>query len=595
MSDKRHCFAGSFEPVHELVRAQARRSPESCALYDAQGGVLSYSELDRRAAGFASCLEELGVRTWDTVAVCLPRSAELVVALTGILYRGAAYAFVDPGSPADRVEQLLRESGAAVLVANGRAGQALGGVTVTAVADSRPAGATHRPGPGDLAYLSFTSGSTGRPKGVLVTHGGFANYVRWAASAYCAEPVVSLWHTSLAFDLAVTSLWVPLASGGTVSILPEAETLSPGRLAGHDRPVLLKLAPVHISVLEAAGDAPVDTRVIAVVGGEQLWHQQVDRLLKVAPQAVVWNEYGPTEAVVGCCAHQVPADHPVEGAVPIGHAVENTKLLVLGADMDPAPTGQVGELYVGGVGVALGYRGQPQVTREVFIPDPALPPGEGRLYRTGDLVRRLDDGQLEYVGRRDDQVKINGYRVEPGEIEAALRSHPAVRDATVVLRERQGDARVLVGYVVGRTPGIRSALPDLLAFLRARLPAYMVPGLLHPIDELPLGPNGKVNKSALPWPVSAAGASDTSSDNSPDSDTERDLAAIWGEVLDETGRVGRRDDFFTLGGDSILAIEATALIQERLGVRIEPRLFFEVDDMAELAAAIDKLLLEAAS
>jgi acyl carrier protein len=317
----------------------------------------------------------------------------------------------------------------------------------------------------------------------------------------------------------------------------------------------------------------------------------VDRLLAVAPGAVVWNEYGPTETVVGCCAHRVEDDHPREGPVPIGEPIDNVRLHVVDTDGNHIRDSEPGELYVGGAGVSPGYHRRPELTAAAFVEDPRECEGRGRLYRTGDLVQRTSGGPLVFLGRIDDQVKVNGFRVEPGEVEACLRSHPDVLDVAVVSRTRSGtDSDVLVAYVVGREADLSSSLEHVMEHVRTRLPSHMVPFLLHPVPALSLTTGGKVDKSALPWPVSGPLVETNALPEPPKSETEKRLAEIWQEVLGDGEPVGRGGDFFALGGDSILAIEATALIRKRFDIAMQPRTFFQAESLAALASALDELL-----
>jgi amino acid adenylation domain-containing protein len=538
------------------------------------------------------------------VAVRLPRSRDLVVALLAILQTGAAYTILDASHPKDRAALLIKDSGAHVLItANDLALEpgSVPGVTVVDLHDRKTAPrsptkdsaeAASTVDAADVAYVAYTSGSTGRPKGVQVTHSGFANYVSWAAAAYCPEPVLSPLHTSLAFDLAVTSLWVPLVSGGTVLLMPESETLSLARLPSTQRTILLKLTPTHIGLLASTAEPVEESRFTVVIGGEALRYEQVARLREIVPQSEMWNEYGPTEATVGCCVHRVKSPGTDAGPVAIGLPIANTVFRVLDLDGEPVRGDEPGELYIGGAGVALGYRGQPKLTDVAFVRDPASPQGTDRFYRTGDRVRRTKNEEWEFLGRLDDQIKIHGFRVEPAEIELCLRSHPEVGDAIAIMQSGlHAHKPVLVGYVVVQNPENTSLLTRLTQHLRERLPHYMVPALLYPMTDLPLTSNGKIDKKALPWPIDhQAGRHENRNVELPESGTEREVSEIWQEVLDDEEPIERWDDFFTRGGDSVLAIEATALIRQRLGVAIPPGVFFQAENLADLAAQIDQMV-----
>ncbi|GGS82868.1 amino acid adenylation domain-containing protein [Nonomuraea spiralis] len=499
--------------VHELVRATAERQPMAVAVRS-DGHELTYQDLDGRADRLAHALRSRGIGPESRVAICLPRGPDLLVALLAVLKAGAAYVPLDPGHPPGRLAFMIADSGAdLVLTSTGPAERLPASPSRTVVLDrvrewidgfpaTNPAVATH---PDNLAYILYTSGSTGVPKGVMVPHGGLANYVRWAVEAYEAGAGGgSTLHSSIAFDLTVTSIYPALAAGGTVTVVREdagpAALAEAVREGGHS---LVKLTPAHLELLcdhfaqtGTDGDAADLTRRL-VVGGEALPGQTLRRWAGHSPGTLVVNEYGPTETVVGCCAYEVAAGDAPAGPVPIGRPVAGTRLYVLDGSLRPTPAGLPGELYVAGAGVARGYLGRPGLTAERFLPDPYGPTPGARMYRTGDLVRHLPDGTLDYLGRTDHQVKVRGHRIEPGEIEATLLRHRNVRAAVVVVREdRPGDRR-LVAYVVPRADPAPTD-EQLAAHLGRTLPAAMLPAHYVPLPALPLTGNGKVDRAALP-------------------------------------------------------------------------------------------------
>ncbi|WP_346115598.1 amino acid adenylation domain-containing protein, partial [Nonomuraea maheshkhaliensis] len=463
------------------------------------GGVeVSYGEVEERANRLAHVLIGEGVGAESLVGVCLGRGVDLVVALLAVWKAGAGFVPVDPGQPVERVAFMLADCGAALMVTSGEVADELPagrgrvlvvddvlmGLRLAGVPAVRPA----RELCGDqVAYVIYTSGSTGRPKGVAVTQAGLANYVAWASGAYGVGGGVPL-HSSVAFDLSVTSLWVPLVSGAAVVVSEQggveglSEVLSPGL-------GLVKVVPAHLSLL--AESVPVDVARTWVVGGEALSGAVVRSWLERSPGSVIVNEYGPTETVVGCCVYEAGSE--VGESVPIGRPIANCRLFVLDEWLRPVPPGVAGELYIAGAQVARGYVGRPGLTAERFVACP-FEVGE-RMYRSGDLARWNADGNLEYLGRTDDQVKIRGYRVEPGEVAAVLSAHPLVAQAAVIAREDvPGDAR-LVAYVVPAGDGAEEAV---LGYAAARLPEYMVPAAVVALEALPLTANGKLDRKALP-------------------------------------------------------------------------------------------------
>ncbi|MFJ8467827.1 amino acid adenylation domain-containing protein [Streptomyces swartbergensis] len=581
--------------VLDRFEAQAARSPDAVAVVCGEAEV-TYRELDARAGRLARLLRGYGVGPESVVAVCLPRGPEMLTAILAAWKAGAAYLPVDPEHPAERAEFALSDGRAAVLVGASAVldGLRVGGIPVidlhdpevTAAPAGEPADAP-RPDvmPGRLAYVMYTSGSTGVPKGVAVTHAGLANYVTWAAEFYGMgfgdrAPL----HSSPAFDLTVTSMLVPLVGGGAVVISPEggAEGLAAlVRARPDDGFGLVKVVPGHLPLLAAtlsAGEQASAARRL-VVGGEALPGADVRAWLARAPGTVVVNEYGPTETVVGCCVFEVAAGQPVGDAVPIGRPIANTRLYALDDALNPVPAGVVGELYVAGAGLARGYARRAGLTAGRFVACPFAGAGE-RMYRTGDLVRWTGDGRLEFTGRADDQIKVNGYRVEPGEIEAVLARHPAVARAAVVPREEQGGHKRLVAYVVPDN-GADVDVPGLRRHAARILPGHMVPSTVMVLETLPLSPNGKVDRRALPAPDVMV------SDRAPRTPREAILCGLFAEVLG-LARVGVDDDFFALGGHSLPATRLISRIRSTLGAEIPMKALFEAPTVAAMDAWLNE-------
>ncbi|HSF41241.1 MAG TPA: amino acid adenylation domain-containing protein, partial [Thermoanaerobaculia bacterium] len=569
------------EPVHRLFEAQVERTPDAVAAVF-QGESLTYAGLNARANRLAHRLRSLGVGPEALVGVSLERSLDLLVAVLGILKAGAAYLPLDPSYPAERLAFMLQDSGAAlVLDAPEEAGPA-----------RDPGNPQGDAGPQSRAYVLYTSGSTGRPKGVQVPHSALTNFL----AAMGREPGlragdVLLAVTSLSFDIAALELYLPLLAGARVEI-------TSGEAAGDGRRLLALLRSSGATVVQAtpatwgmlleASWEETDRLRLAMTGGEALRTDLAARLLQRADE--VWNVYGPTETTVWSTAHRVEADSAP--TVPIGRPIANTRLYVLDRLLVPRPAGAPGELYIGGAGVARGYLGRPDLTAERFVPDPWSAAGGERLYRTGDLVRARPGGAFEFLGRVDHQVKVRGFRIETGEIEVALAAHPAVREAAVVVRADGGDPR-LVAYVV-RRDGASSSDAELFAGLREllgrSLPAYMVPGVFMALDALPLTPNRKVDRKALPVPERTAAMAFVA----PGNPVEEILAGIWADVL-RLPRVGTKDNFFSLGGHSLLATQMISRVRTAFGVELPLRELFEAPTVAGLAERVERARGEAGS
>jgi amino acid adenylation domain-containing protein/non-ribosomal peptide synthase protein (TIGR01720 family) len=578
--------------VHRLFERQAARTPQAIALEGAAER-LTYAELDRRAGLLARRLRARGVGPEVPVGLCIERSPDMVVGALAILKAGGAYLPLDPAYPRERLQLLLADSRAPVLLTRGALLPALAPASAEPVLvdDAEEVQGGWEDGEPDLeslAYVLYTSGSTGRPKGVMVSHRGLLHYLGWSSRAYLGGGSGAPLLSPLGFDLTVTSLFTPLLAGQPLVLLPEGE--GPDDLAdslrGRRGFAFVKLTPAHLEVLEHG--LPAEARAglagALVLGGEALPAQSLAAWRACAPSLRLINEYGPTEAVVGCCVYEVPPGRLPEGQIPIGRPIPGTRLYVLDERLAPFPAGVAGELYIGGDGLARGYLDRPALTAERFVPDPFGDRPGGRLYRTGDLVRHRPDGNLEFLGRVDHQVKVRGFRIEPGEIEAALLRCAGVREAVVAAREDAPGSRRLVAYVVSDVmsePGAPAPQARLRETLQASLPAHMIPAAFVALDALPLTANGKVDRRALPAPATAR--PDLPGEHAaPETAAERRLAAIWSEVL-RVEPVGLHDNFFQLGGDSILSIQVVSRAS-RAGLHITARQIFEHQTIAALAA-----------
>jgi amino acid adenylation domain-containing protein len=574
--------------VHQLFAAQVTRAPDAIAV-DFEGTKLTYGELDLRSTAVARRLRELGVGRGSLVGLCVERSPELVVGVIGVLKSGGAYVPLDPGYPSERLSFMVRDSSMQVLVTQEKLRRELGlqAPHVLAIEEACAGGGSGDgevafAGPDDPAYVIYTSGSTGVPKGVLVPHRALANLLASVRrEPGMTESDVVLAVTTLSFDIAVSEILLPLTVGAKIALVSRevasdgAQLLACMRAA---RATFLDATPATWRLLLGAGWAGGEG-LKAICTGEALPRDLAVEL--VARCASVWNGYGPTETTVWSTFWRVGAS---PGRVLIGKPIANTDAYVLDARMQEVPIGVVGELFIGGAGVTLGYHERPELTRERFLPDP-FRGGSARMYKTGDLVRFLPDGNLECLGRNDSQVKLRGYRIELGEIENALAQHPDVAQAAVLVREdRPGDQR-LVGYAVRRAGTAATTATDLRAHLKKTLPDYMVPQHFVDLDKMPLLPNGKIDRRKLPAPQLAQ-ANDDQGFVSPRSSTERMLAKLWEEVL-AIGRVGATDDFFALGGHSLLASQLIARLRRDHGVEISFRKIFEAPTVEKLAAVVD--------
>ncbi|MFF7373297.1 amino acid adenylation domain-containing protein [Streptomyces tricolor] len=579
-------------PLHTHIERQARRTPDATALVF-EDRSLTYAELDAAAGRLARRIRravgEDRFPPGTTVAVHMERSLELVVGLLAVLKAGGAYLPVDPATPAERRAFMLADAGTALVLTTGSpdglpADVPVLPVDLTRLEEPEDAGPAVEVEPGQLAYLIYTSGSTGTPKCVMLTHRGICNRLLWMQEAYgltAADTVLQ--KTPFTFDVSVWEFFWPLMTGARLVVARPGGHRDPGYLAEVIRRESVTTVHFVPSMLRAFLTDPVASRCGSlrrvIASGEALPPDLVRRFFEVFPPPAVelHNLYGPTEASVDVSAWRCrPED--AAGPVPIGRPVANTTLDVLDDRLAPLPLGIVGELHIGGVQLAAGYRGRDELTAERFVPDPRRP--GGRLYRTGDLVRRRPDGALEFIGRADGQVKLRGYRIELGEIEARLAAHPSVQAAAV----RPADDRLLA-YVVPEAGAEPPGPAELRAFLARSLPDYMVPSVFVPLAALPVTANGKLDRAALPppAPASAAGAPARTARTA----LQRTVAGLWAELLGrDADTIGLDDDFFALGGHSLLAARLMAAVARRFGVRLPLTALFEAPTVARFAELI---------
>ena len=575
--------------IDGLVEVQVQRTPDRVAL-DFEGQQLTYGELDVRANQLAHALVSRGAGPGVLVGVCMDRSIEMVVAILAILKAGAAYVPLDPTYPSDRLGFMLNDSGARVLLTQEHlAARIPAGSAVFLRVDgadapeitAASAAPLARSGTADtVAYVIYTSGSTGRPKGVEVLHRGVVNFLcSMQREPGLAPSDVLLSVTTLSFDIAGLELFLPLMVGARVVIAPRhiaIDGIALSRALESSGITVMQATPATWRMLVDAGW--LGNKALKILcGGEALPRPLADALL--GRVAEVWNLYGPTETTIWSTLHRVG---PHTGPVPIGRPISNTRVYVLDRLGHPVPIGVVGELYIAGEGVARGYLNRPELTAERFLPDPFTRDADARMYRTGDLVRYSEDGSLDFLGRRDHQVKVRGYRIELGEIEAALGRFPGIRECAVVARDESTGDRRLVAYVVP-THGIDIGPPQLQAHLRQALPDYMVPSEFAILPSLPLTPNGKVDRGALPAPEPMRPAATVR----PETPLEHILVDVWREMLNRPD-IGVEDDFFDIGGHSLLALRMLDAVERACGQRLPVATLFAGATIRHLVGVIQQ-------
>ena len=583
--------------VHQLFEEQVELTPDAVAV-EFQEQRLTYAELNARANQVAHRLRALGVGPEAVVGICMERSLEMMAALLGTLKAGGSYLPLDRSYPKQRLTFMLEDAEAAVLLTQSAWRESLptnvGQVfeldterlSLDLESQSNPSSGTT----GDnLAYIIYTSGSTGQPKGVMVHHRGLVNYLNWCLKNYAvAEGQGAPIHSPLTFDLTVTGLFAPLLAGRKVVLLNENEgvdalSAAPGAGDGFS---FVKLTPAHLEALsqllpasKAAGYAKV-----LVIGGEALYGENLEFWQRNAPATRIINEYGPTETVVGSCVYKTTAGEVKPGPVSIGRPIFNTQVYLLNSELQAAPLGATAEIFIGGAAIARGYLKRPDLTAARFIPHPfSTAPGE-RLYRTGDLGRYLPDGELQFVGRVDHQVKLRGYRIELGEIEAVLSTQPAVREIVAVMREDSPAEKRLVVYLVPVHPEGTPGVDELRNYAKERLPDYMIPAAFVWLEKLPLTAHGKVDRKQLPAPEQGRPES-IARYVAPSTPTEKVLAGMWAEVLG-VKRVGVNDNFFELGGHSLLATRIIARVNQVFQVELPMHWLLEMPTVTELAIAL---------
>ena len=577
--------------IHQLFAEQVAATPEAVAI-EFEGDRLSYAQLNERANQLAHHLRAGGVGTESIVGVMLERSPDMIVSVLGVLKAGGAYLPLDPDYPQERLAFMLQDAGVRTVLTHTALSHRLpdneanvicldeAWAEISTLSKENVESSITAD---NLAYITYTSGSTGQPKGVQVVHRGVVRLVKENDYAHFGADEVFLQFAPLTFDASTFEIWGALLNGGRLVIVPPGQTTLAelGQvLKTHHVTVLWLTAGLFNLMVDEQLDELRGLRQL-LAGGDALSVSHVERFLREAHLCKLINGYGPTENTTFTCCYLMNAATEFSRSVPIGRPIANTQVYILDENLRLVATGARGELLTGGDGLARGYLNHPELTAERFVPHPFSSQPGARLYRTGDWARFLANGDIEFLGRVDNQAKIRGFRIEPGEIEAVLRGHAQVREAAVVLNETDGDKR-LVAYVVGDAQTV-----ELREYLKERLPDYMVPSFLVQLDEIPLTPHGKIDRRALPEPESIF-AEETEYE-APRTPTEELLAELWANVL-RVSRVGINDNFFALGGHSLLAIQLVSRIRETFGVELPLRELFERRNIAELAQCVDDLI-----
>jgi amino acid adenylation domain-containing protein len=578
--------------VPKLVAAQAaRRSDAAAVALGAQ--VLTYHDLDSRANRVARYLRSLGVGADVLVGLCLPRSLDMVVAALGIMKAGGVYVPMDPAYPPDRLAYMLDDAQAPVVItdsnlaerfpASRRAVVDIAAPEIEVMSDLPPRTEVM---PDDLAYVIYTSGSTGKPKGVEITHAGLMNLVSWHNHAFAVTSADRASHVAgLGFDAAVWELWPYLATGASIQLVDEMTRNSPELLQEWllSEGITISFVPTPLAERLLTLEWPRETALRTLLtGGDTLHHYPPANL----PFELV-NNYGPTECTVVATSVRVLPDSSPGGLPPIGRPIANVRIYLLDERLEPVPADVPGEIYIGGASLARGYHNRPDLTAERFIQDPFSPEPGSRLYKTGDLGRLLPDGQVAFLGRADDQIKIRGYRIEPNEIVSALDRHPDIRESLVVAREGASGDKRLIAYVVpaGDSLPTHTALQN---FIRDCLPEYMVPATFVRLEAFPLTSHGKIDRAALPEPT-AENTIGEDAFEAPRSLVEERLTSILKTLL-SVEQIGIDDNFFQMGGHSLLGAQLIARVRDTFGVELSLRSLFDHPTVREMSTEIERLI-----
>jgi amino acid adenylation domain-containing protein len=580
--------------VHELVAAQANATPDAVAVV-VGNRKLSYGELNAWANQLAQRLHSLGIGAEVPVALFLERSAELAIAALAVLKAGGAYVPLDPSYPVGRVSMLLEDSAAPVVLTHSSLAQKLpAGNWRTILVDAKDPEITDHPfvapdrqtNPEDLAYIIFTSGSTGRPKGVQITHANLLNLVHWHRHAFkITSTDRATLQASPGFDAAVWELWPYLTAGASVYVVDDAIRTVPDRLRDWmvDTGITISFLPTAVAESMVGLSWPSQTALRFLLTG-------ADTLRSYPPPGLPFalvNNYGPTECTVVATSGTIHPDGVAEESPSIGRAIENVEIHIVDDQLKPVPNGTPGELLIGGAGVGRGYLNLPQQTEQRFIADPFSGIAGARLYRTGDLARMLPDGQIAFLGRIDEQIKIRGYRIEPGEITSVLERHPDIESSLVTAYSGDSGEKRLVAYIVPAS-NARMNAAELRKFLGESLPDYMLPSTFVRLNGLPTSAHGKVDRATLPEPT-AENILDDDRFEAPQSEIEQWLASFLVGLIG-VARVSRDDNFFNLGGHSLMGAQLIAKVHQTFGVEVSLRRLFDHPTVREISSEIESLI-----
>ncbi|KAA3617202.1 MAG: amino acid adenylation domain-containing protein [Calditrichaeota bacterium] len=612
--EKQHFTAST----KEIFEKQAAQTPNATAVV-AGSMQLKYSELNEVANRLAHKLIEKGIGADDLIGLYFNRSPEMIIAILAVIKSGAAYVPIDPSYPKERINYMIDDSGMKLLLTDNKSNVILNPVpkgkespqslnngilhsvnftqnAITTMLVDEPENLSENVSnpdvkidPDSLVYMIYTSGSTGKPKGTLITHGGLTHYLNWAYEAYpLNEGRGSLVHSTIAFDATVTAVFTPILTGKSITLADtddDLEALAKALLDYQDFNIV-KITPAHLDLLSHQIPAEKASKLTStfVIGGENLVDNQISFWQKNAPETSLFNEYGPTETVVGCVVYNAKG-WDGKGSVPIGRSITNSPVYILDEHFQPVPKGTPGELYIAGKGVARGYKNRSDLTAERFLPDPFAVEAGARMYRTGDLVRYLNDDQMIFLGRIDSQVKIRGYRIELGEIESILINLDNLEDAVVDVREDIPGEKRIVAYMVAKDEN-EIDTKEIREKLKTQLPDYMVPTAFLSLDRIPLTTNGKVDKRALPKPEYSREELQQEF-IAPSSAGEEKLAAIWQSIL-HVDKIGIHDNFFDLGGHSLLATQVMSRVRDEFGVELPLRILFEAPTISSFLLQIEQ-------
>jgi iturin family lipopeptide synthetase C len=579
--------------IHALFSEQAERAPGHTALLEAHNHrSLSYKKLNEKVDQLAQLLISRGVRAESNIGLLLNRSIELIIGILGILKIGCTYVPIDTGSPVGRIRFMLTDSNAALLLTEKQAKGKLSSINMNGqifLDDDRlyqecDAGSVKTPDNlTNPAYIIYTSGTTGTPKGVVIRQRALVNYAWWASRVYIKNEKINFpLYTSISFDLTVTSIYPPLLTGNTIIIYGTStgEFLIE-KILRENRVDAVKLTPSHLKLLRNRRELTENSRVRRfIVGGEKLETQLAQDIhLTFNGKVEIYNEYGPTEATVGCMIYRYDPGIDQRESVPIGAPVANARIYLLNSRQRFVPPGAIGEIYISGDGVAREYWNRRELTQEKFIPDPFMP--GGNMYKTGDLARQLPAGSLEFLGRMDEQINIRGFRVELGEIEKHLANHEHIRDAVVITRDDGRGNRQICAYVVQE--GTTAA--EINAYLSQYLPDYMIPAYFVFLNSIPLTANGKLDKKALPDPIEHM--QNSTPYQAPGNDIEKKLAVIWQQELG-IEKIGINDNFFNIGGDSIKSITLLNAINKAFNTNLKLVNLYQNETIAKFAVILEQ-------